>query len=1191
MKKTTTLNTLLVLLLFALSSFREGPVMVSRTVWELTQIPNIATETGRIKTSLQVADFEPVGLRATANTPLVLNVEQVSGSGLPKLIVGTYDRQTVTTYDLVAGVNTITNVNGGDLYLQYSSATPSNNNKIRVTFQSGYQQMPLYIKGATTHQDWLDMLAADTASPNVTLIADRVFIVVSQVKAEQYQNENQDTLLTLMDRVMQAEGDISGLDNSAPVHAPFSRNKIMMLEKASGNPDATSLGRVRIPTVNINWILSPSYILQDGGWGVFHELGHHHQHSAWTWSTCIEVCVNIYSLAAKRAIHPGQQGMSTSDWNSIMNYLAQPQASKNFNASSVSLFMRLGMFHQLWLAYGDAFYHTLHKRVREEAPSSGTDEVEMRTFMLYACQISGKNLGQFFRNWGLNVNQSVYEEINALGYPAPATDPSTLREDLTAMITAPAANAVFPAGSDINISATANGPEGIRKVEFFQGAVKLGEDSTAPYSYAWNGVSPGNYALTAKATSLSGAVATSAVTNVTMDAVSITSPVENTSFPSGTTIVINANAAATGSPITKMAFYADSIKIGESSTVPYSFSWQNATQGSYTLTAKAIYQNGDTATSSNVSIVTGGLFPVADAYVRDGGTATTNYGTATGLVVKKDGNSGFSRITYLKFDLHGFTDPGTAKLRLQLSGAGTAITGTQWQVWKSTDDSWTETGINWNNKPANAILLATLQGKRTGTAEWDISNQVIEEINGDKVLSLVIVSTVSGQTNDASFHSKEVADAKLKPVLLINTYPKITLMQPSNNDTLIEHSTVTIQANASDDQQVDSVQFYVNGEEKATVTSSPYQWSWEDVAPGTYGIKAKVTDSTQLSTWSDSITVIVIADTIAPVILAPPAITTSTASSPAVVNIGTPVVTDNGGVASITNNAPASFPIGNTTVTWTATDRSGNSATATQAVMVEYLKSSFGAITIFAGTTNNSSHGRQVDIQAQVYLNGALVGTGTLTDQTISGKDLGSSRKIVIPVSADSIVYTPADVLEVKLLARRHDAHGSFGIKLWYNADSITAFSKGYSRMDKFTPLSPDGNFFYLREQYALRSSAGNSVSSKTIPATGSYQEIGTWSTIQVTPQFISSLGKVTDTEVGIKVFPNPSSNEFTLTLQSDGEKLVQIRIMDVTGRLVKQISTPAGQLIRFGAELKPGVYFVEVKQDEKRTVLKLVKQ
>ena len=39
-------------------------------------------------------------------------------------------------------------------------------------------------------------------------------------------------------------------------------------------------------------------------------------------------------------------------------------------------------------------------------------------------------------------------------------------------------------------------------------------------------------------------------------------------------------------------------------------------------------------------------------------------------------------------------------------------------------------------------------------------------------------------------------------------------------------------------------------------------------------------------------------------------------------------------MASITNNAPALFPIGVTTVTWTATDASGNTATATQTVTV-----------------------------------------------------------------------------------------------------------------------------------------------------------------------------------------------------------------------------------------------------------------
>lgn len=54
----------------------------------------------------------------------------------------------------------------------------------------------------------------------------------------------------------------------------------------------------------------------------------------------------------------------------------------------------------------------------------------------------------------------------------------------------------------------------------------------------------------------------------------------------------------------------------------------------------------------------------------------------------------------------------------------------------------------------------------------------------------------------------------------------------------------------------------------------------------------------------------------------------------AVVAIPAPVVTDNCGVASIGNDAPTLFPIGITTVTWTATDIHGNSAMMTQEVFV-----------------------------------------------------------------------------------------------------------------------------------------------------------------------------------------------------------------------------------------------------------------
>jgi len=52
------------------------------------------------------------------------------------------------------------------------------------------------------------------------------------------------------------------------------------------------------------------------------------------------------------------------------------------------------------------------------------------------------------------------------------------------------------------------------------------------------------------------------------------------------------------------------------------------------------------------------------------------------------------------------------------------------------------------------------------------------------------------------------------------------------------------------------------------------------------------------------------------------------------VSLSTPVTSDNCGVQSVTNDAPASFPVGTTVVTWTVTDIHGNQATATQTVTV-----------------------------------------------------------------------------------------------------------------------------------------------------------------------------------------------------------------------------------------------------------------
>lgn len=83
--------------------------------------------------------------------------------------------------------------------------------------------------------------------------------------------------------------------------------------------------------------------------------------------------------------------------------------------------------------------------------------------------------------------------------------------------------------------------------------------------------------------------------------------------------------------------------------------------------------------------------------------------------------------------------------------------------------------------------------------------------------------------------------------------------------------------------------------------------------------------------------VVTVEDNEAPVVTCPSDFTVSAnggSCDATPVALGSPITTDNCTVASVSNNAPVVFPLGNTTVTWTVIDAAGNSSTCTQVVTV-----------------------------------------------------------------------------------------------------------------------------------------------------------------------------------------------------------------------------------------------------------------
>ena len=84
-----------------------------------------------------------------------------------------------------------------------------------------------------------------------------------------------------------------------------------------------------------------------------------------------------------------------------------------------------------------------------------------------------------------------------------------------AFITSLSSGDKFQVGDDIVIDANAYDREGtVTKVEFYQGTTKLGEDTSAPYSFTWNDVNAGRYDLYVKATDNNSLIKTSPAVNI-----------------------------------------------------------------------------------------------------------------------------------------------------------------------------------------------------------------------------------------------------------------------------------------------------------------------------------------------------------------------------------------------------------------------------------------------------------------------------------------------------------------------------------------------------------------------------------------------------------------------------------------------------------------------------------------------------
>ena len=77
-----------------------------------------------------------------------------------------------------------------------------------------------------------------------------------------------------------------------------------------------------------------------------------------------------------------------------------------------------------------------------------------------------------------------------------------------------------------------------------------------------------------------------------------------------------------------------------------------------------------------------------------------------------------------------------------------------------------------------------------------------------------------------------------------------------------------------------------------------------------------------------------------------------------------------------------------------------------------------------------------------------------------------------------------------------------------------------------------------------------------------------------------------------ITALPNPSRNYFTLRVQSNSEEALQLRVFDVSGRIVEtRNGMAANTTLRVGNNFQAGMYLIEVTQGKQQQILKLIRQ
>ncbi|NCU04509.1 MAG: T9SS type A sorting domain-containing protein, partial [Chitinophagaceae bacterium] len=260
------------------------------------------------------------------------------------------------------------------------------------------------------------------------------------------------------------------------------------------------------------------------------------------------------------------------------------------------------------------------------------------------------------------------------------------------------------------------------------------------------------------------------------------------------------------------------------------------------------------------------------------------------------------------------------------------------------------------------------------------------------------------------------------------------------------------------------------------------------------------------------------------------------------------------------NNASGSFNIGTSLIVWTAVDGWGNIATCSTTVIIN-ANPTVTIPDVYALTTGT--------LVNTVYLGYTPASSVTLTANATGGSPAysyswssgaASSTATVSPTAATTYTVTVTDANGCQASADKF-------------IDVIDVRSG--KKLDKVTVChGPSGSISISHGDVANHLAHGDKLGSCV-----------------TTAPTVARNGEVINSKLAVQVLPNPSSAEFTLLIRSELTGKLNLRILDIQGRVLEQQSniSPTQKLV-IGQGFRPGIYFAEISQGGERQLIKLVK-